>query len=40
VLDWNAPAIGFYDSIGADSMDEWTVRRISGDALTKLAGRG
>lgn len=39
VLDWNAPAIGFYDSIGAESMDEWTVRRVSGDALTRLAGR-
>ncbi len=40
VLDWNAPAIGFYDSIGADSMDEWIVRRVSGEALTRLAGRG
>ena len=36
----NATAIGFYDSIGADSMDEWIVRRVSGDALTRLAGRG
>ena len=40
VLDWNAAAIGFYDAIGAESMDEWTVRRVSGDALTRLAGRG
>jgi GNAT superfamily N-acetyltransferase len=40
VLDWNAPAIGFYDAIGADSMDEWTVRRVSGNALVALAGRG
>lgn len=39
VLDWNAPAIGFYDAIGAISMDEWTVRRVTGDALTRLAGR-
>ena len=39
VLDWNAPAIGFYDSIGAISMDEWTVRRVAGDALARLAGR-
>jgi GNAT superfamily N-acetyltransferase len=40
VLDWNEPAIGFYDSIGADSLDEWTVRRVSGDALVTLSGRG
>jgi GNAT superfamily N-acetyltransferase len=40
VLDWNAPAIGFYDAIGADSMNEWTVRRVSGEALVALAGRG
>lgn len=38
VLDWNDPAIGFYDSIGAENMDEWTVRRVSGEALAKLAG--
>ena len=40
VLDWNASAIGFYDSIGAENMDQWTVRRMSDDALLKLAGRG
>ena len=40
VLDWNTPAIDFYDSVGAASMDEWTVRRVTGDALVKLAGRG
>ena len=40
VLDWNAPAIRFYDAVGAESMDEWTVRRVTGDALAKLAGRG
>jgi GNAT superfamily N-acetyltransferase len=38
VLDWNAPAIGFYDSIGAAAMDEWTIRRLSGPALRRLAG--
>jgi GNAT superfamily N-acetyltransferase len=37
VLDWNAPAIGFYQSLGARLMDEWTVMRVDGDALTTLA---
>lgn len=37
VLDWNAPAIGFYDSIGATAMDEWTTRRLTGEALGRLA---
>lgn len=37
VLDWNDPAIGFYRSIGARPMDEWTVYRLTGDALTRLA---
>jgi GNAT superfamily N-acetyltransferase len=40
VLDWNEPAIGFYRSIGALPMDEWTTQRVTGDALAKLAGRG
>ncbi len=41
VLDWNEPAIGFYRSIGAIGMDEWTVHRVTGEALTRLAaGRG
>jgi GNAT superfamily N-acetyltransferase len=39
VLDWNAPAVGFYRSIGAEAMDEWTTQRMTGDALTALAGR-
>ena len=39
VLDWNAPAIGFYRSIGAVGMDEWTVQRLEGDALRALAAR-
>lgn len=38
VLDWNKPAIGFYRSIGAAPMDEWTVQRVTGEALRKLAG--
>lgn len=37
VLDWNAPAIGFYDGLGAAAMDEWTVRRLTGEALRRLA---
>ncbi len=37
VLDWNSPAVGFYESIGAIPMDEWTVHRLSGDALAELA---
>ncbi len=39
VLDWNEPAIGFYKSLGARPMDEWTVFRLDGDALAKLAAR-
>jgi GNAT superfamily N-acetyltransferase len=38
VLDWNAPAIAFYDSLGAAAMDDWTVRRLNGGALRTLAG--
>lgn len=38
VLDWNTPAIDFYRSIGAKPMDEWTVQRVDGAALTALAG--
>jgi GNAT superfamily N-acetyltransferase len=37
VLNWNEPSIGFYRSIGAVGMDEWTVQRLSGDALARLA---
>jgi GNAT superfamily N-acetyltransferase len=39
VLDWNEPAIRFYRSIGAIPMDEWTVNRVTGDALDQLASR-
>ncbi|KAA9085552.1 GNAT family N-acetyltransferase [Microbacterium radiodurans] len=38
VLDWNAPSIAFYRSIGAAPMDEWTTQRLTGDALHALAG--
>lgn len=38
VLDWNAPSIAFYDSLGAAAMDEWIVRRMTGEALARLAG--
>jgi GNAT superfamily N-acetyltransferase len=37
VLDWNEPALGFYRSIGARPMDEWTVQRVTGEALETLA---
>ena len=37
VLNWNAPSIAFYDSLGASAKDDWTVRRLDGDALVKLA---
>ena len=36
VLDWNEPSIGFYKSLGAVPMDEWTTFRLTGDALSKL----
>ena len=37
VLNWNTPALEFYRSLGAEPMDEWTVQRVTGDALTRLA---
>lgn len=37
VLDWNTPSIEFYKSLGAVAMDEWTVYRVSEEALTQLA---
>ena len=37
VLDWNEPAIRFYERLGAQAMDEWTVFRVTGDALEDLA---
>ena len=36
-LDWNTPSIGFYRSLGAEPMDQWTVYRIAGDTLHQLA---
>ena len=36
-LDWNTPSIEFYKSLGAASMDDWTVYRLTGMALNKLA---
>ncbi|MGL4175415.1 MAG: GNAT family N-acetyltransferase [Dermatophilaceae bacterium] len=38
VLDWNAPSIAFYRSLGAQAQDEWTRFRLSGDALEALGG--
>jgi GNAT superfamily N-acetyltransferase len=37
VLDWNEPAIGFYRSLGAVPQDAWTVFRVDGEALVRLA---
>jgi GNAT superfamily N-acetyltransferase len=39
VLDWNEPAIGFYKSLGAEPMSDWTVFRVTGDALPALAAK-
>jgi GNAT superfamily N-acetyltransferase len=39
VLDWNAPAIAFYRSLGAEPLDDWTVFRLTGDALETLGTR-
>lgn len=37
VLDWNAPAIAFYRTLGAAGMEDWTIQRITGAALARLA---
>ena len=39
VLDWNEPAIGFYERLGARPNSEWTVYRLAGQALRELAGQ-
>jgi GNAT superfamily N-acetyltransferase len=39
VLDWNAPSIEFYRSLGAVPMDEWTIFRLTAPAIERLAGR-
>ena len=36
-LDWNAPSIGFYRSLGAEAMSDWTVYRLTGETLKELA---
>ena len=38
VLDWNAPSIAFYDRLGASAKSEWITRRLTGEALARLAG--
>ncbi len=40
VLDWNASSIAFYDRLGAESLDDWVTRRLSGEALARLAREG
>jgi GNAT superfamily N-acetyltransferase len=40
VLDWNTDAIGFYERLGARGMTDWTVHRLTGEALTALAAEG
>lgn len=37
VLDWNAPAIGFYERLGARVMEDWRICRLTGDGLVRLA---
>ncbi|HET9065748.1 MAG TPA: GNAT family N-acetyltransferase [Gemmatimonadales bacterium] len=39
VLDWNAPAIGFYQRLGAVALDDWTIHRLSGAALVALSAQ-
>lgn len=38
MLNWNAPSIAFYESLGARPQDEWTVYRLTGGALAELGG--
>ncbi|MGH8801072.1 MAG: GNAT family N-acetyltransferase [Casimicrobiaceae bacterium] len=38
VLDWNHPAIGFYESLGATVLPDWRIARVTGEALERLAG--
>jgi len=39
VLDWNVEAIGFYERLGARPNSDWTVYRLTGESLTRLAGK-
>lgn len=38
VLDWNEPAIRFYESLGATVLPDWRITRVTGEALGRLAG--
>jgi GNAT superfamily N-acetyltransferase len=40
VLDWNSPARGFYQALGAVGMEQWTTQRLAGSALADLAAAG
>ena len=40
VLDWNQPAIDFYEKLGAKALREWITMRVDGDALERLAAHG
>ena len=40
VLDWNAPAIAFYERLGATVMPDWRIARVTGEALASLGGKG
>ena len=40
VLDWNTPSIAFYEAQGARLMSDWTICRVEGEALARLAGAG
>jgi len=40
VLDWNTPSIEFYKALGAKSMDDWTLFRLTGEPLRKLGTSG
>ena len=39
VLDWNAPSVAFYRALGAVGMEDWTVQRLQGETLARVAGR-
>ena len=40
VLDWNRPAIGFYEKLGAEVLPDWRIARVTGPALDALAAAG
>jgi hypothetical protein len=39
VLDWNAPAIAFYDGLGARTREGWMLKQLTGEALSALAAK-